>query len=213
MVYERFLIVCPIHGPQRQELARALERMTRDVHQTASLEWCVHRLTLAMQPFLEAWWTACLGAFNPFTPQQTYRRACVRGAMLKHYYDHPYHPHVVTPAQGAVTVLYPTHYGAGSGGAWENATRPPGLPNLLGLLNECERRFVFGIVYMSQTDGYETRYRRMIRVLSVMVRMRIETGLDTMQPSVMGLQWDLSWVTSGMLRTPRGQQLMSFPVE
>ena len=213
IIYARFMEVCPIHGPQRQRMERTLDLWTRDVHRTASLEWCVRRLTQAMQPFLRAWWTACLGAFNPYAPQQTYRKACVRGATLKHYYDHPHFPHVVIPDQGAATVLHPTHYGAGLGGAWENATRPPGLPNLLWQLNECERRFVFGIVYMSLTDGWEARYERMISVLTAIVRLRIETGLDTMQPAVMGMQWDLSWVTSGMLRTPGGQQLMAFPVE
>ena len=205
-LHEACLSVFPFHGPQARSLGRIVEAWANDVHRAASLEACVRALTEEMRPFVNDWWVACMGLFHGW-PAQDYRRACIRGGALRHFYENPYFPHVVVPQQGAVTTITPTHYGAGAGGAWDAALRPAGLSNILQYLNACERNFVFGIVYMSMTEGWQDRYETMIRVLVMMVRWRVEGNMDTMHPNVMGMQWDLSWVTSGMLRTWPGQAM------
>ena len=109
---------------------------------------------------------------------------------------------MITPNQGVAQLIHPALHGAG---AWEAALRPGGMPSIGDYLNDCEQRFLFGVVYMD--FSWPERARRMLQVLEDLVRMRLRGAVDTESEAVMGWQWARSWVTALMLRTAPGRRL------
>lgn len=80
------------------------------------------------------------------------------------------------------------------------------MPSVCDYMNDCEQRFLFGVVYMDFT--WVERARRMLQVLEDLVRMRRRGDVDTESEAVMGWHWSRSWVAALMLRTAPGQRLV-----
>ena len=185
----------------------AMVRQQRDawineVHEVYSLESCVLFLCDASEEFVRQWWWMAMGHFAGIPPGATYINAERRGGFLWTVFRDPTVPHVITPNQGVAQVIHPTTHGAGN---WEAALRPGGMPSICDYLNDCEQRFLFGVVYMDFT--WAERARRMLQVLEDLVRMRRRGEMDTEDEAVMGWHWASSWVADLMLRTAPGQRL------
>lgn len=201
----------PALPPSQQHTVSAVAAEWADeIYETTSLYSCVRALYIAMHPFLTAWWDQCLGTFNGAPPSQQYRAARIRGAALYEYYTRSGVAHPIVPQQGMPSTITPAAYGAGADGPWERALRPHGLPCILWWLNPCERRFLFGIVYMCYANNAWPnvgRCGRMMRALVTLVRMRVDQGMDTTDPDIMGRTWEVAWVTAGLLAAQPGQQI------